>query len=286
VKIGVSTREMQEADIDAGLRLCRAWGWNQTRRDWEFLFARSAGGSRVAVKQGRVIGTVTTIRYEDRFSWIGMLLVEPAEAGQGTGTHLLAAAMDALDDMPSVRLDATPAGRQVYGRQGFADEYGLSRMLLAPRTGAVSAPRDHRARRMTPEDLAAVAAVDREVFGADRRIAIDWMFDGAPEHAWVVEEHGQTEGYILGRHGFNFEHLGPIVARSQETARALVLAALDQRADKPFIIDASHHDPGWPAWLEGAGFREQRPFIRMFSRGNPYPGAPPQQFGILGPEFG
>ena len=283
---GVSVREMLRADIDAGLRLCRACGWNQTRRDWEFLLGQSPQGCRAAVKQEQVIGTVTTIRYGNRFSWIGMLLVDPPEAGQGTGTRLLSAAMDALADMRSIRLDATPAGRQVYGRQGFIDEYGLSRMLAAPTDRTTSVPRDHLARPLTPKDLPAVAVFDEEVFGANRRVTMGWMLDGAPQYAWGVEQRGHLAGFILGRHGFNFEHLGPIVARNQETARELVLAALSQRADKPFVIDASHHDPEWRPWLEAVGFREQRPFIRMFSGNNPYPGMPRQQFGILGPEFG
>jgi hypothetical protein len=146
--------------------------------------------------------------------------------------------------------------------------------------------RRNPARPMTKDDLPAVATIDREVFGADRRPALGWMFDGAPEYAWVIEEHGQIVGYTFGRRGFNFEHLGPIVAHDQQTARRLVSACLNRQAGKPFIIDASHHDADWREWLESIGFREQRPFIRMFYRNNPYPGLPPKQFGILGPEFG
>ena len=111
----VSFREMSTADIDAGLRLCRASHWNQTARDWELFLKLSPHGCRVAVKDGLVIGTVTTVRYEERFSWIGMVLVDPAERGQGIGSLLMSEAMDVLNDIPSIRLDATPAGHKVYG---------------------------------------------------------------------------------------------------------------------------------------------------------------------------
>ena len=139
---------------------------------------------------------------------------------------------------------------------------------------------------MTRDDLPAVAIFDRQVFGADRRLTLEWMFDGAPEYAWVIEERGQIAGYMFGRRGFNFEHMGPVVAHDQQTARSLVSACLNRPAGKPFILDASHCETGWRSWLESIGFREQRPFIRMFYRDNPYPGMPPKQFGILGPEFG
>jgi GNAT superfamily N-acetyltransferase len=283
VKVGF--RDMTPADIAAGLELTRAARWNQTGRDWGLFLRLSPEGCRVAVMDERVIGTVATARYEDRFAWIGMVLVDPAERGQGIGARLMAEALDVLKDMPSIRLDATPAGHAVYQKLDFADEYRLSRMETVV-SGAGLAFRLNPARPMTKDDLPAVAVFDRQVFGADRRLTLGWVFEGAPEYAWVIEERGQIVGYTFGRRGFNFEHLGPIVAHDQQTARRLVSTCLSRQAGKPFIIDASHCENGWRSWLESIGFREQRPFIRMFYRDNPYPGLPPKQFGILGPEFG
>jgi ribosomal protein S18 acetylase RimI-like enzyme len=281
----IGFRTMQRPDIEAGLRLCRVARWNQTSRDWEMFLKLSPTGCRVAVKDDAVIGTVTTARYEDRFSWIGMVLVDPAERRQGIGTRLISEALDVLKDMPSIRLDATPAGCEVYRHLDFVDEYRLSRMEKAASSGGLMMP-DDPARPMTREDLPVIAIFDRQVFGAERRALLEWMFDGAPEYAWVIEREGQIAGYAFGRHGVNFEHLGPVVAHDQQTARSLVAACLHRRAGQKFILDASHYEPDWCAWLASIGFREQRPFIRMFYRDNPYPGLPPKQFGILGPEFG
>jgi GNAT superfamily N-acetyltransferase len=281
----VSLRGMTHADIPAGMELCRAARWNQMGRDWEHFLRLSPGGCRVAVKDERVIGTVATARYEGRFSWIGLMLVAPAERGQGIGRRLMAEALEVLKDMPSIRLDATPAGHAVYRKLGFVDEYCLSRMETAPSMASL-APRPELARPMTKEDLPAVATFDADIFGADRRLTLEWMFEGAPEYAWVIEERGEIVGYAFGRRGFNFEHLGPVVAHDRQTAQRLVSACLSRQSDKAFIIDASQDDAGWRAWLESIGFREQRPFTRMFYRDNPYPGLPPKQFGILGPEFG
>ena len=281
----VCFRDMTPADIAAGLALTRAARWNQTERDWGLFLRLSPEGCRVAVVDERVVGTVATARYEDRFAWIGMVLVDQAERGQGIGSRLMAEALDVLKDMPSIRLDATPAGHAVYQKLDFIDEYRLSRMETVVSSEGLTHGRNP-ARPMTKDDLPAVAIFDRQVFGADRRLTLGWMFDGAPEYAWVIEERGQIVGYTFGRRGFNFEHLGPIIAHDQQTARRLVSACLNFQAGKPFIIDASHYETDWRLWLESIGFREQRPFIRMFYRDNPYPGLPPKQFGALGPEFG
>jgi len=281
----VCFRDMTPADIAAGLALTRAARWNQTERDWGLFLRLSPEGCRVAVVDERVVGTVATARYEDRFAWVGMVLVDQAERGQGIGSRLMAQALAVLKDMPSIRLDATPAGHAVYRKLDFVDEYRLSRMETVVSSEGL-ALQHNPARPMTKDDLPAVAVFDRQVFGADRLLTLGWVFDGAPEYAWVIEEGGQIVGYTFGRRGFNFEHLGPIIAHDQKTARRLVSACLDLQAGKPFIIDASHYETDWRSWLESIGFREQRPFIRMFYRGNPYPGLPPKQFGVLGPEFG
>lgn len=283
-KAQVCFREMTPADIADGLRLCRASRWNQVRRDWELFLALSPRGCRVAVKDDRVIGTVTTVSYEDHFGWVGMVLVDPAQRGQGVGTRLLHEAIEALSDVAAVRLDATPAGRALYSQHGFVDEYGLSRM----ETVAALRPGGERgaARPMTKADLPAILELDREAFGADRRATLEWMLAGAGEYAWVAERGGRVAGYLFGRHGFNHSHLGPVVAEDQEAARQLVAACLGGQPGKPFILDTARHDPGWSRWLEAVGFREQRPFIRMYRGENRRPGLTARQFAILGPEFG
>jgi ribosomal protein S18 acetylase RimI-like enzyme len=283
----VRFREMVPSDIEVGLRLCRASGWNQVRRDWEMFLRLSPHACRVAIKDAQVVGTVATVNYEDRFAWVAMVLVDAKARGSGIGTQLVKEALAVLTDVRSIRLDATPAGRGVYRQLGFVGEYGLSRMAAVVSTDSVMT-RDHRggARPMTPDDLAAVLGLDGQVFGADRRVLIEWLLEGAPEYAWVHEARGQISGYVLGRHGFSAEHLGPVIAHDQHVARQLVTACLHQQTGKQFILDATRSEAEWRIWLESLGFREQRPFIRM-SRGEaPSPGLPAQQFAIMGPEFG
>jgi GNAT superfamily N-acetyltransferase len=276
---------MTADDITGALQLCRAAGWNQTEGDWRMFIRLSPDGCRAATINERLVGTVATVSYEDRFSWIGMMLVDPAERGKGIGTRLMTEALESLQGMPSIRLDATPAGHGVYRKLGFVEEYRLSRMETTVRSDGLLSGLNP-SRRMTIDDLPDLAALDRQVFGADRRVMLDWMIEGAPEYGWVVERGERITGYTFGRHGFNFEHIGPVVAEDQTTARQLLSACLRQQRVKRFILDAAHYEADWRVWLESIGFSEQRPLIRMFYRGNPYPGLPEKQFAILGPEFG
>lgn len=276
-------RTMNSADIEAGLELCRASRWNQVRHDWELFLQYSPQGCRVAVRDERVVGTVTTVQYQQHFSWIGMVLVDPAERGQGIGTQLLREAFAVSHDVPCVRLDATPAGYPVYRKLDFVEEYRLSRMEAAQvklETGTSTA------QPMQPADLAEIIALDEPAFGANRRAMLEWLLAGAPELAWVVRRGEALAGFLGGRRGFNFTHLGPLVAVDVDAARQLVTACLRQQNIAPVILDVPQQHTEWLDWLAAAGFLEQRPFIRMYRGTAPDGGSPENQFAIMGPEFG
>ena len=276
-------RQMTPGDIPAGLRLCRASRWNQIARDWEHFLTVNPTGARVLEKDGQVVGTVTTLRYGPA-GWVAMVLVDPAERRQGFGSRLLCAALDLLADLPSIELDATPLGEPIYRSHGFVNVERISRMTgPAPDTGLP--PPSPAVRPMRPSDLPRVAEWDAGAFGRDRRALLEWLHAGAPEYAWVAEDSGRLTGYGLGRHGFDFEQLGPICADDTGVAIELAAACLTGRAGRTFAIDARHLEPGWIAWLESIGFREQRPFTRMAR--NPLPhGDPRRRFATAGPELG
>lgn len=277
-------RAMTAADIPVGEALCRSAHWNQLPQDWELFLKLSPAGCRVAVKNEQVVGTVTTISYQNCVSWIGMVLVDPAEQRQGIGTKLLHEALDILKDQPLVGLDATPAGREVYLKLGFVDDCRLSRMETV--VAGFTTDKNNPARRMTKADFQRVAEMDQNVFGADRRLLLEWLYSHASEFAWVVEREGRIAGYTLGRHGFKFEQLGPVIAEDVQTAKQLVTACLAEQTGKAFILDATHHNVEWLQWLGAVGFKEQRPFIRMFRGQAPRFGLLENQFAIPGPEFG
>jgi ribosomal protein S18 acetylase RimI-like enzyme len=249
---------------------------------------------------GEVVGTVATVNYEGRFAWIGMVLVDPEIRGQGVGTRLLQEAIDILRGIPSIRLDATPQGRPVYQRLGFEDEYELCRMQLTetavagPSRGAngishwsLSQLEGMSIRPMQAEDLAAVAEADRRIFGADRREVLRWAFEQSPEYSWIAMGPTRLEGYCFGRHGFNFDQIGPVHSPSESVAQRLVVACLgSRRPGKRLIADPLLHTPGWIDWLKQSGFVHQRPFTRMSLGENLHPGRPREMWTMFGPEFG
>jgi len=286
----ITYRMMSPGDISTGLSLCRAAGWNQLARDWEIFLQSNPEGCFVAVGDNdQVSGTVTTLRYKDHkgasaFSWIGMVLVDPAIRRQGIGSGLLQQALKILSKEKTVKLDATPEGREVYLKSDFRDEYALTRMhvdkIVSDRMPVSSAL------PLQKEDMAEVLELDGDVFGADRVSILEWLHKGAPELAFVAREKGRITGYCFGRYGHNFTQIGPVIAAGVNEAIHVATAAMRNAANGPVIMDILHHTPAWTHAVEKLGFVERRQLIRMYKGSNTWPGLPEKQFAIAGPEFG
>lgn len=279
----IKYRTMKPEDIGEGLKLCRKAKWNQLEADWQIFLRHSPGACRVAIFEGQIVGTVTTIRYGHSFSWIGMVLVDPDFRRMGIGQQLLQEALHILEAEETVKLDATPQGREVYLKLNFVDEYHLTRMNLI---AAEDLFYPTTARAIQKEDLPGLIEFDSKIFGADRSSLLQWMWEKAPEFAFFIEEGNDIKGYSMGRYGHDFMHIGPVIAQNIGIAQDLLIAALNKCAGASVILDVLHFEREWMAWLKEIGFTEQRNFIRMFRGTNRFKGVPENQFAIIGPEFG
>lgn len=279
-------RRMTTADIPDGMRLKRAANWNQQEQDWALFLRAGQEGCMVAEKDGKVVGTVTSINYAGRFSWIGMLLVDPSSRRLGIGTTLLKEAIRLAEHQGTIRLDATPQGKLLYDTLGFQDEYLLSRYQLKYcNTDMLPEPAPY-CRPMTFEDMDKIRDLDTPVFGASRSTILSSLYDMGRNYAWIYHTGDRITGFCLGRPGSNFEQIGPIVSSDQQSAIALLLQALGQCQGKPVIIDVPDEQKAFRSFVEGLGFEIQRPFIRMYLGTHRFRGLPEMQYAIAGPEIG
>jgi GNAT superfamily N-acetyltransferase len=278
----MNLRTLKTDDIAAGMRLKDLAGWNQTPADWRCFLESSPQGCFAAEVDGQVVGTAATIIYEERFAWIGMVLVDPEFRGRGIGTRLLRKTIEHLDaiGIGTMKLDATPAGRPIYQKLGFKDEYEIERWLLKRSVPDAASSAD-----LHPVSDR-VLQLDREIFGADRSPLLRSLAAENPDFALAAERDGEIAGYTFGRRGTLADHLGPWMARDEETAAALLDEFLGRSSRETIFVDGLK-DRGFVAeLLQARGFKVSRPLTRMVRGPNSYPGRPELLCAILGPEFG
>ncbi|MEE9461715.1 MAG: GNAT family N-acetyltransferase, partial [Bacteroidales bacterium] len=162
-------RKMTPEDIPLGMKLKSLAGWNQLEDDWKMLL--DAGGDNfVASLDGYDVGIVISVPYQDNFTWIGMVLVDPSARRKGVGKALLKKSIEIAHPKGPIRLDATAEGFELYSTLGFQTEYELVRMIKRS-AGSRVKQNNHTIEpgiHMGDGELESITRLDMPIFGADR----------------------------------------------------------------------------------------------------------------------
>jgi len=283
-KAQIEIRLLTEGEVAAGLRLQRLEGWNQTERDWRRLLQLEPAGCFAAWLDGRFVGAVTTSTYGRELAWIGMMLVAPEHRRRGIATRLLSAALDYLraTGVAAIKLDATPAGRPIYEALGFVREGVIERWETIAQARIVNG-----AKSLDVEIRQQIHALDRFAFGADRARLLDALIaDSSVAPQVVMTPNRRLQGYALARRGLIASYVGPIIARDERAALALLDRMLAKLKGEKIFLD---FHPGCGAASEvllKRGFVKQRELIRMRYGSDEIATTAPQVFAIAGPEIG
>lgn len=285
----IRIRPLTRADIPHGMRLKSLAGWNQTEADWERFLALSPEGSFAAEKDGEVIGTACTFVFGS-VGWIAMILVDPEHRRHRLGSSLFQTSLDFLrtKHLTAIKLDATPAGKEVYLRFGFQEEYSLER-----RRGISIGGKSQSVIFMNEADLAGVFEMDLKIYGADRSGLLERLFSEGAKSGFAGVVPGKTKeaprGFAFIRPGSGSSFIGPIIAESPEVGAELFEWALTRTKGNSVVFDLPHPNEAVMAWTSGAGllskFPVERPFTRMFL-GDNIPGHPEKIYATSGSEKG
>ena len=284
---GLTISALGPADLDGAQALVAEAGWNQVRADWE-VFVELGAAFKVTAEGGEVAATAATLPFAG-FGWISMVLVAKRQRRQGIATVLLANCIARLREQGLVPvLDATPAGRAVYRPLGFHDGWPITRWRRFDRSAAMPGT-DGLAmttvRALREDDWPQLLALDEKAFGSARIALLRRLESRSRGFACVAEHDGRVAGYLLGRNGRQATQVGPIVARDQNLAKALLGHAL-ARIDGPVLLDVLDCHTAFPTALKAAGFEVERSFIRMTLDANAVFGDAHLMAAIAGPEIG
>ncbi len=280
----LAVRRLTAADLNAGMRLKEAAGWNQIRADWEALLQLEPHGCFAGEIDGQVVATATAVAWDSNVGWIGMVLVDPAHRRRGYATRMMERCLEYLEPRCAcIKLDATEDGAKVYARMGFQHEYIVERWRRPEGPGLTrSSP------RVSPlglPDLPVLLDLDRRAFGADRSRLLQWYVRACGGAVRRTDEGGRPSGFALGRPGSSAFQMGPVVAESPGAAAELMAAFL-QQLEGPVIADLADPNPAARELLEKLGFVPSRVLYRMFRGTNRSPGDLCQVFCLAGFEWG
>ena len=278
-RIGV----LHPTDVDAALALSGAEGWNQSADDWRRLLRLEPDGCFAARAGGRLIGTVTTTTYGRHMAWIGMMVIHPDHRGQGIGAALMRTALDHLARLgiPSVKLDATPAGRPLYESLGFVAEAEVERWQ------GVANLHDSRDGWRTSQGLQQLNELDEAGFGADRSRLLELLVsEGRCDPLVVDSDHAAPAGFALARRARVATYIGPVIAESARAAESLLDGMLGRLAGPEVCLDFHVGGQLTREILVNRGLAKRRGLTRMRFGRHTSAGIGDSICASAGPEYG
>jgi len=269
-----------DTDVPQALALSDAAHWNQVADDWR-VFIRDGHTLGLRSAGGPLVATAAALPYGAHRGWVSMVLVAASWRHQGLASRLLSAGVAHLRQRGATPcLDATPAGAPTYQKAGFRTGFGLARW---EGQGAATHPTlTPPVRRADAVDLPRMVALDGAANGMQRQFLLHDILARKGTRAWITTN---GDGFVISRLGRRATQLGPLVARNEHDAAALLLAALDQTGG-PVFLDLPDRWQMLSELLTRRGFVQQRPFVRMAMDGVDVQRANDRMFLLAGPEFG
>jgi len=297
---------LTERDVDGGLALSDAAGWNQTGDDWR-LFIRQGRTTGLRDTTGRWVATAAALPYGGARGYVSMVLVASGWRHRGLASRLLAESVAYLRGAGLVSvLDATPAGAAVYRQSGFvpgfeSDRWERSTSPVGDAAAGVLAGDGAASEELlmsrepglpteapVPAGLAdvdALAALDRDAGGLERRFLLADFLARPDTRAWRSRD---GRGFMISRAGRRATQVGPLVAAEPAQAAALLDTAIAAAAPsgRPIFLDLPRAHRFLAERLERQGFARQRSFVRMSLGASEAPRLGTGMFVLAGPEFG
>lgn len=256
-------------------------GWNPGLADAEAFFAQDSEGFLGLFVEGALGATLSAVRYEGGFGFLGFYICRPDLRGRGLGWRLWQAGMARLEGL-TIGLDGVLAQQANYATCGFVLAHRNIRYGgPAPRPGSADP------RVVAPEEALRqpLAAFDTAHFGFPRpSFLARWLAPpfGATR---VLVEDGAVRGYGVIRRCREGFKVGPLFAQDAACARALFEALVAEAQGAAVYLDVPEPHGEARALAEEAGLAPVFETARMY-RG-PAPRLPLAHiFGITSFELG
>ncbi|AIE74636.1 MULTISPECIES: GNAT family N-acetyltransferase [unclassified Synechocystis] len=275
-------RTMAEAEIALALDWAAAEGWNPGCQDADCFYQGDRQGFLLGLLDGEPIATISAVKYNEEFGFIGFYIVKPEYRSQGYGWQIWQKAMAYLQGC-NIGLDGVLAQQANYQKSGFHLAYRNIRYQGV--TGGEAPPSPH----LVPLHTIAwknVLTYDGQCFSAPREEFLRTWCHQRGHQAIAYGENGILRGYGVVRPCRVGYKIGPLFADTPGVAETLFLA-LKANPEPGAVIYLDVPEPNQGAIALAAKYSLQMVFetARMYT-GQAPPIALEKIYGVTSFELG
>ena len=210
-------RTMSRRDIDVAIEWAAKEGWNPGLHDADCYFEADPNGFFIGLLGDEPIATISAIKYDDNFGFLGFYIVKPEYRGKGYGIQIWKTGLKYLEGL-NIGLDGVVAQQENYKKSGFKLAY---RNIRYEGIGGGNIPQNSEIEELSTLPFEIIDTYDQLFFPANRsKFTRSWI--SQPErHALGIMDNDKLSGYGVIRKCRNGYKIGPLFADNPELAESL-----------------------------------------------------------------
>ena len=273
---------MSRREIDIAIEWAAEEGWNPGLHDADCYFTADPNGFLIGLLGDEPIATISVIKYDDSFGFLGFYIVKSEYRDKGYGIQIWNAGLKYLEGL-NIGLDGVVAQQENYKKSGFKLAY---RNIRYEGIGGGTPPKNSEIVELSTLPFETVGTYDQPFFPANRsQYTKAWI--NQPEcHALGIMQNGNLAGYGVIRKCRNGCKIAPLLADNPELAETLFLA-LKSRAisSDPIFLDIPEVNEAAVAMAEKYKMKVSFETARMYT--GEFPDIPLNRlFGVASFEIG
>jgi GNAT superfamily N-acetyltransferase len=239
-KSSYTVRTMTRPEVDIAAEWAAAEGWNPGLYDADCFYAADPNGFLIGLLGDEPVATISAVRYDASFGFIGFYLVKPEHRSNGYGIQIWNAALSYLQAC-NIGLDGVIAQQDNYRKSGFTLAY---RNIRYEGVGGGRHQAESELVRLSAVPFEEVCAYDGTLFPAGRRGFLRRWIDQPESTALGILSDGKLAGYGVLRLCRSGYKIGPLFADRPEYAEALFVALKAHAAEgTPLYLDVPEVNP-------------------------------------------
>jgi len=278
----IQIRKMNREELPLAVEWAVAEGWNPGLADAECFWLEDPEGFFCAIADGKMVGSISVLNYDDRFAFAGLYIVKPGCRGKGIGMQLYRHAM-------------RHAGARTVGGDGV-----VAMVEKYERHGGLflhyhNARYEGRGGGLMPQGLTPIRKVnfadlldfDTAHFPARRESFLRYWIE-QPDHFGLarLDTDGTILGYGVRRTCSRGYKIGPLFARDRATAEMILDGLVAGIPGEPFFLDIPVPNTAAVALAEDRKMVPVFSTARLYSTHDPVPLPLEEIFGVTTFELG
>jgi len=254
-------RPATPTQIDLAVEWAAAEGWNPGSIDADCYRVADPNAFLIGLLDGEAVATISVVRYDESFGFLGFYIVRPDRRGLGLGMQIWNAGMAYLNGC-CIGLDGVVEQVPNYAKSGFKLAY---RHLRYATMGGGSPSITDAIVDLIELPFAQLASYDRDFFPSARPAFLREWINQPEATALCAVRQSEISGYGVIRPCRTGAKIGPLYADDAATAQYLFEALkCTMGVDQEVYLDVPDANPAAMALVKANGMEVQFECARMY----------------------